>query len=119
MRIRLTTLRHGRLDRFKMVAAVGICTSSATAGTGLFGAKDDHGRLADVLRGYRHARVVLSYYDAPRIRQLYQGWTVVEKTMNKQLHAQNGRGARQKDAPEILLINGLSYAAAGGVKGAA
>lgn len=75
---------------------------------GMFG--DDHQRLADALRGYRNARVVVSYYDCPRVRELYKGWTVVEHTRQKHLHAQNGRGARPKEAPEILLINGPSYA---------
>lgn len=70
---------------------------------------DDHTRLAEILRGYRKARVVVSYYDCEKVRDLYPGWTVVTHTMNKQLHAQNGRGARKKVAPEILLINGPSY----------
>lgn len=74
----------------------------------LFG--DDHKRLAEILRGYRKARVVVSYYDHPRIRELYDGWTFVEHTRQKHLHAQNGRGARPKEAPEILVINGPSYA---------
>lgn len=73
---------------------------------------DDHTRLAKILSGYRKARVVISYYDCPRIRKLYDGWTIVEHTRQKHLHAQNGRGARPKDAPEILLINGPSYAKA-------
>jgi DNA adenine methylase len=74
----------------------------------LFG--DDHSRLAETLRGYRKARIVVSYYDCPRIRQLYDGWTFVEHTRQKHLHAQNGRGARPKEAPEVLIINGPSYA---------
>jgi DNA adenine methylase len=76
------------------------------AGGGLF--DDDHARLAEVLRGYQNARIVVSYYDCPRIRELFDGWTFVECTMNKQLHAQNGRGARKKEAPEVLIINGPS-----------
>jgi len=76
----------------------------------LFG--DDHKRLADVLKTYKHARIVLSYYDCPAIRELYQGWTFIEHTRQKHLHAQNGRGARPKEAPEILIINGPSYAEA-------
>lgn len=77
---------------------------------GMFG--DDHQKLADALRGYRKARVVVSYYDCPRVRDLYKGWTIVEHTRQKHLHAQNGRGARPKDAPELLIINGPSYAGA-------
>jgi DNA adenine methylase len=76
----------------------------------LMGLENDHERLARILRGYRHARVVVSYYDSPAVRAMYPGWTVISKTMNKQLHAQNGRGSRQKEAPEILLVNGPSLA---------
>lgn len=75
----------------------------------LFGREvDDHERLRDVLAGYKKARVVISYYDCPRIRDLYAGWTIVEHTRQKHLHAQNGRGARPKDAPELLILNGPS-----------
>jgi DNA adenine methylase len=83
------------------------------AGAGLFGAQDDHARLADALRAYRHARIVVSAYDSPRYRELYRGWTFVEKTMQKNLHAMSGRGARPMEAPEVLIINGPSMA--GGV----
>ncbi|WP_092048629.1 DNA adenine methylase [Planctomicrobium piriforme] len=76
---------------------------------GMFG--DDHTRLAEVLRGYRKARVVVSYYDCQRIRELYDGWTFVECYRQKHLHAQNGRGARPKQAPEILIVNGPSNGA--------
>lgn len=71
---------------------------------------DQHAKLAEILRRYRKARVVVSYYDCPRIRELYDGWTFVEHTRQKHLHAQNGRGARPKEAPEVLIINGPSYA---------
>jgi DNA adenine methylase len=74
---------------------------------GLFG--DDHSRLAEILRSYKKARVVVSYYDCARVRDLYQGWTFIDCTMNKQLHAQNGRGARAKVAPEVLIVNGEAY----------
>lgn len=70
---------------------------------------DDHARLASILRGYRKARIVVSYYDTPRVRELYDGWTFVSHTRQKHLHAQNGRGARPKEAPEILIVNGPSY----------
>lgn len=84
-------------------------TNTGTTGA-LFGCRDDHARLAEILRGYRNARIIVSYYDCPRIREIYAGWTFVDKTMQKNLHAQNGRGARPKDAPEVLIINGPSYA---------
>ncbi len=77
---------------------------------GMFG--DDHQRLAEILRGYRNARIVVSYYDCPRIRELYDGWTFIDHARQKHLHAQNGRGARPKQAPEVLILNGPSYAEA-------
>lgn len=74
---------------------------------------DDHTRLARILRTYRHARIVVSYYDCPLARELYDGWTFVDHSRQKHLHAQNGRGARPKQAPEVLIVNGESYATAG------
>lgn len=89
-------------------------TKPKSAGGSLFGNDDEgeddkHNQLAGILSQYRNARIVISYYDCERVRSLYKGWTFVEHSMNKQLHAQNGRGARQKEAPEVLIINGPSY----------
>jgi len=78
-------------------------------GDGLFGEGDEHARLARALRAYKRARIVVSAYECPRYRELYRGWTFVQHTRQKHLHAQNGRGARPKDAPEILIINGPSH----------
>lgn len=77
---------------------------------GLLDAQDDHERLRDILANYKHARIVVSYYDCPQVRQLYDGWTFTEHTRQKHLHAANGRGARPKNAPEVLIMNGPSYA---------
>lgn len=68
----------------------------------------DHERLRDALARYRKARVVVSYYDCPDVRRLYDGWTFVECRVNKNLHAQGGRGHRPKLAPELLIVNGPS-----------
>lgn len=76
---------------------------------GMFG--DDHERLAHALCSKKHARVIVSYYDHPRLAELYPGWTKRACTMNKALAAQNKRGAARTEAPEVLLINGPSYAA--------
>jgi len=70
----------------------------------------DHEQLANQLNGFKRARIVVSYYDCPRIRSLYRGWTFVEHTRAKNLHSQNGRGVRKAEAPEVLIINGPSYA---------
>jgi len=71
----------------------------------MFGSEDDHGRLASLLGRFQQARVVVSYYDHPRLRQLYDGWRVIECTRQKNLHVQNRRGPGRCDAPEILLVN--------------
>lgn len=78
-------------------------------GGALFGQEDDHAKLAGILRRYKHARVVVSAYDCPRYRDLYDGWTFVDHARQKHLHAQNGRGARPMEAPEVLIVNGKSY----------
>ena len=70
---------------------------------------DQHAELAQILRRYRKARIVVSYYDCLRARDLYDGWTFVDKTRHKHLHVQNTRGAKKKEAPEVLIINGPSY----------
>jgi DNA adenine methylase len=75
-------------------------------GEGFMG-EDDHGRLAAALKSFKSTRVVVSYYDHPRLADLYPGWTRVLRTMNKNMAATNGDA---KDAPEVLLINGPSYA---------
>jgi DNA adenine methylase len=66
----------------------------------------DHERLAQALRRFRRARVVVSYYDHPRVRELYPDWTVVRCDRHKHLAAQSRRGSTREEAPEILLING-------------
>lgn len=81
-------------------------------GGGIFGAIDDHVRLAEELNAYTRARIVVSYYDCQRVRELYEGWTFIDYARQKHLHAQNGRGARPKEAPEVLIINGPSYTTA-------
>lgn len=74
-------------------------------GNPLFGEAGDHERLAGLLRGFSHARVVVSYYDCERVRRLYDGWRFIDCRRNKNLHAQNGRGPRQSEAPEVLIVN--------------
>lgn len=72
-------------------------------------ADDDHARLADSLKRFQKARVVVSYYDTPVVRELYSGWTFVDCMTQKNLHVQNQRGVGRCEAPEILIINGESY----------
>lgn len=70
---------------------------------------DDHKRVARALNAYKKARIVVSYYDSPEVRELYKGWTFIDCMMQKKLHAQAGRGARTKAAPEVLILNGEAY----------
>lgn len=75
---------------------------------GLFGA-DSHTRLRDALARFRRARIVVSYYDCPRVRQLYDGWTFIECGRQKNLARQNGSGTKDGEAPEVLIVNGEAY----------
>lgn len=76
----------------------------------LFGVDDDHARLASELRRFKRARIVVSYYEHPRLAKLYPGWTVRKLYRQKNLHVQNRRGEGRCEAPEVLIINGPSYA---------
>jgi DNA adenine methylase len=74
-----------------------------------FMGEDDHARLARALARFERARVVVSYYDHKRLAELYPGWTVVQCTVNKNMASVTG-GNSVKQAPEVLLLNGKSYA---------
>ena len=76
----------------------------------LFGVEDDHARLASELRRFTRARVIVSYYDHPRLADLYPGWTIRKLFRQKNLHVQNRRGEGRCVAPEVLITNGPSYA---------
>lgn len=70
----------------------------------------DHDRLAQALGRFSRARVVVSYYDHWRVRQLYRGWTVVACPVTKALVNQGARMRQTKpvQAPELLIVNGAS-----------
>lgn len=76
---------------------------------GLYGGRDDHQKLADALDRFKRVRVVVSYYDDPRLAELYPKWTKRSLYRNKNLAVQNRRGSSSTTAPEVLLINGKSY----------
>ena len=77
----------------------------------------DHIALAGLLGRFHKARVVVSYYDDPRLDELYPalrslgggGWTKIKCYRHKALSTQNKRGGTADIAPEVLLINGPSY----------
>jgi len=71
----------------------------------------DHDRLASLLARFRKARVVVSYYDHPKLAELYSRWTRVEIEVSKAMSHAGNRGANQTKATEVLLINGPSYTA--------
>lgn len=76
-----------------------------------------HQELARLLGRFRRARVVVSYYDHPIVRQLYEGWTFVPVPTTKALVNQGARDAGGAvEAPEVLIINGPSVATAEGRK---
>lgn len=69
----------------------------------------DHPRLAEALKRFRHARVVLSYYDEPELREWYADWTWVECPVTKAMVSQGQRdGEHDVKAPEVLIVNGPS-----------
>lgn len=74
---------------------------------------DQHGheRLAKLLQRFERARVVVSYYDHPMLGNLYAGWTQRHLDARKNLAQHAKRGSKKKLAPEVLLLNGPSYAA--------
>lgn len=71
---------------------------------------NDHERLATALARFKTARVVLSYYADPALAAMYPGWTIVNCSINKGIHNAGRRGGTGKIAPEVLLINGPSFA---------
>jgi DNA adenine methylase len=76
---------------------------------GFMGEPNDHERLAAALCRFRRARVVVSYYDHPALEKLYPGFTCRRVYLNKNM-ASVTTGNGKKTAPEVLLINGPSYA---------
>lgn len=71
-----------------------------------------HRRLAAAVKRFQKARVVISYYEHPDLLQLYPDWTKRDVYTTKAMVSSGQRdssgGAEQ--APEVLLINGRSYA---------
>jgi DNA adenine methylase len=73
--------------------------------------EEDHVRLAKALRRFQRTRVVVSYYDDPRLADLYPGWTRRTFEVSKAMAHQGRRGGNDIRAIEVLLINGPSMAA--------
>ena len=72
-----------------------------------------HQELARSLSRFRESRVVVSYYDHPIVRRLYEGWTFVPCPVTKSLVNQGMRTRSTEkpvEAPEVLIVNGPSLA---------
>lgn len=78
-------------------------------------AAEDHRRLATSLSRFERARVIVSYYDHPVVRKLYDGWTLRHLKATKAMVSQGTRGkGGAVAAPEVLLINGPSFVESNG-----
>jgi DNA adenine methylase len=70
----------------------------------------DHHRLAELLRRFRRARVVLSYYSHPLVNELYRDWGRLDSdqlgVQKKMLSAGMRDRTGVTQAPEVLLVNG-------------
>ena len=71
-----------------------------------------HHHLATALRRFTKTRVVVSYYDHPKLAALYPGW---QKKLIYTTKAMSSAQMRDKSgtnvAPEVLLINGPLFTA--------
>ena len=75
----------------------------------------EHEKLAELLNFFLNARVVVSYYDHPRLADLYPArfWIKRDVSLTKNIVSQSMRDRKGKTvAPEVLLLNGPSYAQA-------
>lgn len=66
---------------------------------------DDHKRLAEMLHRFQKARVVVSYYDHPKLNKLYPDWQRQEIVIAKALGHQGKRGQNAVRVKEVLLVN--------------
>lgn len=72
---------------------------------------EQHEELAAAVHRFKYTRVVVSYYDHPRLAELYPDWTkrTIEVTKSLVNRVMRDRGPVIK-AQEVLLINGPSLA---------
>ena len=68
-------------------------------------APQDHERLAKLLHRFEKARVVLSYYQHPKLAELYPDWAQHKIEVSKALAHQGSRGQNGVKAVEVLLVN--------------
>lgn len=68
----------------------------------------DHKRLAEALKRFVHAQVVVSYYDCPQVRELYEGFEIIslKKSYASLRNATTGPKKKQrKEQTEVLIVN--------------
>lgn len=63
---------------------------------------EDHLRLATALRRFTKTRVVVSYYEHEKLKDLYPGWTKINCSAVKNM---SNTGKVASVAPEVLLVN--------------
>ncbi|NIP26654.1 MAG: DNA adenine methylase [Phycisphaerae bacterium] len=71
--------------------------------------ENDHQRLAQALQRFEKARVIVSYYDHPKLETLYEGFEKITVTGSRQSLRNATREKKKKariEVPEVLLING-------------
>lgn len=69
----------------------------------------DHKRLAESLKKFRKSKVIVSYYDCSQVRQLYNGFEIIEIGKNQQSLRNATRGKKKKprkEQIEVLLVHG-------------
>ena len=68
----------------------------------------DHERLAQALQRFKRTRVIVSYYDHPKLAALYKGWRKIHSAISAQsLRNTSGHNkSTKKRQVEVLLING-------------
>lgn len=70
----------------------------------------DHGRLAELLGRFKQVRVIVSYYDHPKLQELYPGWIRAYEGETKQSlrNATKGKSpapSKSKKNIDVLLVN--------------
>lgn len=69
---------------------------------------EDHKRLSEALGRFRKSKVVVSYYDCPQVRKLYEGFEIVSmgKSYASLRNATRGEKKKpRKEQAEVLLVN--------------
>lgn len=67
---------------------------------------DDHAKLASAAQRFKRTRVVVSYYEHPLVRELYEGWRVREIEVGKSLVSASKRdGQNTTRATELVISN--------------